>query len=374
MPGATSKNYGRFYGKNGSFADAQALWSEYSTQERVNEAHESSMGQLETEVLHDESLTSSDDTESVVPDDLPLELVGIEADKHKEDIHPLYDQFQSEIGNLGVFQESWDELQAAKQNIDYKLSFTHLTEKVRLTEEEEDLLAEFPDEEYRIAQDLRESAALARRLRALCQEKGVLGQHLSFNMTYLLHKFFPCDKDNPELGEDLDLLEKPEDTSSTLARPLFPRLLSQSAHLFGDFPVLPEQQLARVQDLPENDEHKPTLVQIAQEEVFLDRIFTDCNWKEPRNFVDRWLFHQLRSSSHVALTAFNTFEDTADSIDLVHWQERILDTWWDASLPISPPQDDSSIGQGDLSQPNSTIYAQEVYSMDNVVLRMLKAV
>jgi len=371
-----------------SLLGAQALWSEYGTLELNYEAQELALDHLEQEVVglemqffavlsqqqgvsDDQGIGTSSvqkNDKGAKEEDVPFDLKGIARDKPLEDIHPLYEEFQSAIGDFGLAQESWHELQAARQAIESKINITQHLEVTGLDEEEVDFLDNFSEDERQRAEDLRECQARVYHLKALCKERGIKRKHFSFQMVYLLHKFFPGDRDNPELAEDMDLPDNPEDYSHTIARPVFPRLLAQEPHLFGDFPILPGEALENAENLPESDKRKPALVHNAEEEAFLDRIFTDMPRKNTSAFIHRWLYHQLRLSPFMAHTLLNTLGEDAERVDVRAWEEEVLRTWWDDLRPSVGLPEASTVQYG-VSEESSSIFGMVLDLSDSKLIQ-----
>lgn len=340
-----------------SFADAQALRDEYTTQENLYEAREVVLDNLEgeLEVLETKffaglSQRAAADEESgegpnATPeppdhDDVPPELKGISRDGPPETIHPLYIRFQDAVGDFGLASESWHELLGARAEIEFKLTIDKHLEMERLDEEEMEFLSEYSEEEARLLKQLQEARSRVEHLRKLCVEQGVMRKHLPFQMVYVLRKHFPAeDDDEDDLGEDMELND---DAPSKLVkgarpRPFLWRLMSQEAHLFGEFPLLPPAALEVAKSLAPDDPRKQKRVRDAEEELFLYEIFSSCPAHDTSKFVSRWLLHQLRISPHMAHRWYNEATDE-DQVDPLAWQERVLGEWGrDDALPIKGP-------------------------------------
>ena len=347
-----------------SFADAQALRDEYTTQENHYEEREVVLDKLEGELelletkffagLSQRAGADGDreDTRNVnggssQQDDMPIELRGISPDGPKEEMHPIYSQFQDAVGDFGLASESWHELLGARAEIDFKLTIDKHLEMERLDEEELEFLEEYPEEEARRSKELQEARERVERLRRLCEEHGVMRKHLPFQVFYVLRKHFPtAEDDESDLDDDVDLLEN---THSRLvkpgrARPFLWRLMSQEAHLFGEEPVLPYKELdAAVEAAIPN----PKRIRDAEEEMFLWEIFSSCPAHDISEFISRWLLQQLRISPHMAHLWYLSATDEEKSHPLA-WQEEVLREWWqDDSLPIKGPEGSTRARDGE---------------------------
>ncbi|SPN98820.1 uncharacterized protein DNG_01861 [Cephalotrichum gorgonifer] len=334
-----------------SFAETEALRSEYATQENFYEAREVRLDELEVELVQSEtqfflglSQRTGADTRrvfSAAKSDsgrakVPLELMGISPDGPPEDIHPLYRQFQKAVGEFGLASESLHELLGARAEIDFKLTIDRHLEMERLDEEEREFLSEYEKEEKKRSTKLQKARGRVAYLRKACEDQGVMLRHLSFDMVYILRTHFPTEGDDgDDMGEDIVLGDNAS-PSTGLARPFLPRLMSQEAHLFGKFPVLPPEALEAAEGLPLDTPHRQMKVLRAQEEVELYHIFSSCPEHNVSAFVNRWLLHQLRISPHIGHLLYNLTmgeDDGMSNRELRQWQEYMLESWWGDDAP-----------------------------------------
>ncbi|KAL2105468.1 hypothetical protein VUR80DRAFT_8319 [Thermomyces stellatus] len=350
-----------------SFADAQALRDEYTTQENLYEAREVALDKLEAELElletkffaglsqragADEGREEARNSTPGPPghDNVPLELKGISPDGPPENIHPLYSKFQDAVGDFGLASESWHELLGARAEIEFKLTIDKHLEMERLDEEEIEFLSEYAEEEARRAKVLQEARWRVEHLRKLCVEQGVMRKHLPLEMVYVLHKHFPTEEDDEDdIGEDIDIVDNAPSklVKGGRARPFLWRLMSQEAHLFGEFPVLPPEALEAANSIPSHDPRKPTKVRDAEEELFLYGIFSSCPAHDTSEFVNRWLLHQLRISPHMAHLWYIAAADE-EQADPLAWQENVLREWWrDDALPIKGPEGSTRARDGE---------------------------
>lgn len=352
-----------------SFADAQALRDEYTTQENHYEAREVALDKLEweLEVLETKFFAGlsqravADEEREEAPnatpepsdhDDVPLDLKGISRDGPPESIHPLYSRFQDAVGDFGLASESWHELLGARAEIEFKLTIDKHLEMERLDEEETEFLSEYSEEEARRLKQLQEARSRVEHLRKLCVEQGVMRKHLPFQMVYVLRKHFPTeDDDDDDLGDDIELVDNAPSKlvkgARARARPFLWRLMSQEAHLFGEFPLLPPQALEVAKRLPSDDAQNRVRVRDAEEELYLYEIFSSCPAHDTSEFVNRWLLHQLRISPHMAHLWYNEATDE-EQADPLAWQEYVLGEWWqDDALPIRGPEGSTRARDGE---------------------------
>lgn len=344
-----------------SFADAQALRTEYTTHENNYESRELALDSLEAELLlletkfftglshragADGDRQGSPRTPSPPLDDadVPLELKGISPDGPQEVTHPLYKRFQDAVGDFNLASENWHDLLSARAGIDFKLTIDKHLGMERLEEEEIEFLDEFPEEETRRSEELQEARGTVERLRDVCVEQHVMRRHPPLHILYVLYKHFPMseDEDENDLGEDIDLSDGPPSqlVREKRARPFLWRLMSQEAHLFGKTPVLPPAALEAARKLPPDHAQREARIRDAEEEQFLHGIFSDCPAHNPAAFVNRWLFHQLRISPHMGHLLYN-MEDEDAELDILAWQEHVLGAWWDEDVPPAGPVEKS---------------------------------
>lgn len=352
-----------------SFADTQALRSEYTKHEIRYENRELALDDLEAELVlletkffsglsqragaADEEPSKRGPAPTPEPTDHmkgPLELRGISQDGPPENIHPLYRRFQDAVGNFGLATESWHDLLGARADIDFKLTISKHLEMDRLDEEELEFLSEYPEEEDRRSKELQEARRTVENLRKQCVERGAMRKHVPFHMAYVLRKHFPTEEDDEnDLGEDIVLGDDTPTKSARVARPFLSRLMSQEAHLLGDFPVLPEEALEAAEALHPDAPGRQIKLRDASEEMFLHRIFTDCPVHDSSAFVNRWLFHQLRRSAHMAHLVYNlVIGENQGRYPSEKWQEYLLETWWDDdALPMRGPDGSTRAHDGE---------------------------
>lgn len=265
---------------------------------------------------------------------MPLDLRGISSNGPREDLHPLYLELTSTIGDLENAKEEHDDLLFVKEQYDYDIEVKKTTGK-KLTEEEREFLAEFPSENVRMRNQVVELEASVKRLREKCEEKGVMRKHLSARMTQVLYPETPC--------EDLDLDDKEDILAnhSSLAHERFPELLSQPEHVLAEEgPYTPLGQLKVATKLPNEDAEKRTKVRLASKEYAIDRLMQDYETDSKADFVNRWLLHQLRTSPLNATLLHSTFvgSKSLKIRDFWRWQSDVLHYWWRDNTTVLPDE------------------------------------
>ncbi|GAB0134768.1 hypothetical protein EsDP_00003125 [Epichloe bromicola] len=121
---------------------------------------------------------STTDTRPGVDVDTPYELIGIQADKPLEDIHPLYVEFSAAVGDLENAKEDYRELLFVHSQYEDERSLCDSTGH-GLSADAETFLTEFPSDEARLKASISKLEDVAQRLKQLCQEKRVMKKHLS---------------------------------------------------------------------------------------------------------------------------------------------------------------------------------------------------
>lgn len=146
---------------------------------------------------------STTDARPRVDVNTPYELIGIQADRPLEDIHPLYVEFSAAVGDLENAKEDYRELLFVHSQYEDERNLGDSTGH-GLSADAETFLTEFPSDEERLKASIAKLQDVVQRLKQLCQEKRVMKKHLSVQLAYVLE---------PEMAyEDLDL----DDTAQIL--------------------------------------------------------------------------------------------------------------------------------------------------------------
>ncbi|PNY29518.1 Uncharacterized protein TCAP_00555 [Tolypocladium capitatum] len=264
------------------------------------------------------------ETESSSPSDLPLELRGISADKPSEDLHPLYVELTSAVGDLENAKEEYDDLLYVKDQHDYEAELKRTTGK-KTTADMEEFLDEFPAEEERMRAEVAQLEGRVERLKKMCEDKKVMRKHMSVRMAYALdpHTKF----DDMELEDRATILAR----HKTLAHPIFPELLSQPEHVLAEpEPLTSLQALRAATRLTDDDAQKRERQRLAAKEYSIDNPMQGPGTGGRGDFVNRWLLHQLRTSPLNVQLLHSTFISSRSLKirDLWRWQCDVMYYWW----------------------------------------------
>lgn len=186
------------------------------------------------------------------PLQVPFELMGISAEKPLEDLHPLYVELASAVGDLENAKEERQDLLYVKEEYEFESRLEDSTGK-KTTAEARDFFAEFPAEEARRTDEVNRLEAQVERLTKLCEAKKVMRKHMSVRMAYAL--------DPHTKFEDLELEGKASILTRrrSLAHGVFAEILSQPDHVLAEPEPLTSLQALRAaarepQDNAENRE------------------------------------------------------------------------------------------------------------------------
>ncbi|KAH7152905.1 hypothetical protein EDB81DRAFT_649013 [Dactylonectria macrodidyma] len=253
---------------------------------------------------------------------MPVDLKGISPDGPPEDLHPLYVELMSTVGDLGNAKEDYDDLLFLKEQYDYDLEMKRTTGKGDVDEEVTEFYTEFPEEQKRMTGNVKRLEAEVGRLKHICEVQGVMRRHMSSRVEYLLY---------PEREyEDVDLEETDviRERRPNLAHHKFPVLLSQPEHIMVPQTALEALKAAAM--LSEDNPDKRAKMQLASKEYAIDRLITDRETDSKAEFVDRWLLQQLRMSPMNAALLHSTFISSRSLKikDFWRWQSDVLHYWW----------------------------------------------
>jgi hypothetical protein len=256
--------------------------------------------------------------------------LGISPNGPSEDIHPLYQQLVSVIGDLGIAKESFADLNLQREQAVYEIDLRKNAGKPPSNEDIE-FMKEYPSElqeKRRRVEQLTEEVA---DLKRLCIERGVMKKHLSFKDALALYP----DNMVPDIGDDMSVDGLSD--LHTLANPQFPMLLSQPDHVLRKEPLTAYGDLKQAVSLAEDDADKAERLNIAEKEYGIQILLRDFKAGDKLDFICRWLLYQLRTSPLEAEFLHTTFEDYTKHkiMNRAQWQENVLHYWWK----------DSAVGQ-----------------------------
>ncbi|KAM5356416.1 hypothetical protein ACJ41O_003062 [Fusarium nematophilum] len=322
----------------------QALEGDYEELEVKLDEEEDELNTLETRffsllaVGHARALKPSSEVQPMHDEDkyakdMPNDLKGISRDGPLDDLHPLYVELMSTVGDRENAKEELEELLFVNEQHKGEMKMKKAA-GMELSEYEVEFFTEFPSDEQQMRATVARLEEEVARLRQLCEEKGVMRKHLSARVAYLLYP----QEGYEDLDLDLDLDMDMDDDSvmrehqSDLAHPKFPVLLSQPEHVLPEkgLPQTPRGALTTAAKLPNTDPSKPHRMQVASKEYAIDRLVVEYGEGGKGDFINRWLLHQLRRSSMSVLLLYKIFVNSqALKIrDLWRWQSDVLHYWW----------------------------------------------
>ncbi|PHH90301.1 hypothetical protein CDD83_4039 [Cordyceps sp. RAO-2017] len=258
------------------------------------------------------------------PSDVPYVLRGISADKPSEDLHPLYVELTSAMGDLENAKEEHQDLLYVKEQYEYEVRLKRTTGK-KTTAETEDFFREFPAEEAKMRAAVSRLEGRVERLKERCEAKRVMRKHMSVRMAYAL--------DPRTKFEDLEL----EDAGSilarhrTLAHAVYPEILSQPDHVLAEpEPLTSLQALRAAARLPDGEAGKRERQRRAGKEYSIDSLMQGEGADNRGDLVNRWLLQQLRQSPLNVHLLHSTFlaSRSLKIRDLWRWQHDVLYYWW----------------------------------------------
>ncbi|POR35736.1 Uncharacterized protein TPAR_04056 [Tolypocladium paradoxum] len=281
-------------------------------------------GQTKVERASPSEEVSSETESSCSPSDLPFELRGISADKPSEDLHPLYVELTSAVGDLENAKEEYDDLLYVKDQYEYEAELEKTTGK-KTTVDMEEFFDEFPAEEDRMKAEVCHLEDQVQYLKKLCESKRVMRKHMSVRMAFALdpHTKF----EDMELEDRVTILSR----HKTLAHPVFPELLSQPDHVLAEpEPWTSLQALRAATRLPDDDARKRDRQRLAAKEYSIDSLMQGAGTGGRGDFVNRWLLHQLRISPLNVRLLHSTFVSSRSLKirDMWRWQCDVMYYWW----------------------------------------------
>ncbi|KAF7542694.1 hypothetical protein G7Z17_g11362 [Cylindrodendrum hubeiense] len=254
---------------------------------------------------------------------MPVDLKGISPNGPPEDLHPLYVELMSTVGDLENAKEDYEDLLFIKEQYDYDLEMKRTTGMGGGEEEDvAEFCAEFPGEQQRMLGNVSKLEGAVDRLKHVCESQGVMRRHMSPRVEYLLYP--EREYEDMDLDETDTILEQ----RHNLAHDKFPVLLTQPDHIL--VPQTSLDALKAAATLLDNDVEKRGKMQLASKEYAIDKLIMDHENGGKADFVNRWLLQQLRTSSMNAALLHSTFMNSRSLKikDFWRWQSDVLHYWW----------------------------------------------
>ncbi|XP_044716350.1 uncharacterized protein HRG_09882 [Hirsutella rhossiliensis] len=292
------------------------------------------------------------EAESGPPSDVPYELRGISADKPSEDLHPLYVELTSAVGDLENAKEEYQDLLYVKEQYEFESKLKWSTGK-KTTAEADDFFAEFPAEEARMKDEVSRLENQVESLKQLCEAKKVMRKHMSLRMAYALdpHTRF----EELELEDKASILAR----KKSLAHAVFSEILSQPDHVLAEpEPLTSLQALRAAARLPQDNAENKERQRLAAKEYSIDNLTPGGEAGGRGDLVNRWLLQQLRQSPLNVQLLHSTFVASRSLRirDLWRWQRDAMYYWWRDST-MGPAEDTpkciTSVDSNDASCPGT---------------------
>lgn len=259
------------------------------------------------------------------PSDIPIDLLGIAAEKPLEDLHPHFVDLTLAIASLQNEREELSNLVETKKQCDAEVEVkTRVGQKI--PREILEFLTDFRTQEAMKQKEVASDEREVHRLRQICEQKDIMGKHLSIHMAVAL---------DPTLEfEDIRLDDQAAiiATHDSMAHKDFPTLLSQPDHLLADpMPLLPQRALRNAEELPRDDPRWPSMMHNAEKQCQIQQLMGGIERDEDKvGYINRWLLQDLRTSPLNAVLLHSTFVDTQtlQIRNISRWQNDVLRYWW----------------------------------------------
>ena len=322
--------------------DYHLLESEYEGLEEILDEEDGILSSLEVLFFgtlaahHNEhygqtSSVTSDEKTGVAPplesDNVPLELRGISPNGPSEEIHPLYADLTSALGDLQLAQEEFGDLLHLKDQTDEEMRVRTLTGQDETPEDIMEFLDEFSTEAPRRETVLVSCETEVQRLKMECEQQNVMRKHISVQMEFLLNPDDPV----PEEALDLQEEDEGENAKRNLAHHKFSDLLSQPDHLLSaPDPIGHVAALRAATKLSQDDVTRQDKVRTAAKEYNIMTLLQDFEPSAKWDFVNRWLLLNLRINPLNTVLLCSLFESgqSLTIVDLRRWQSDVLFWWW----------------------------------------------
>jgi len=283
----------------------------------------------------------------------------------ENDVHPLYKELLEAVGDRELAREHHEEIvthrertlydlerglhrERVKENPGYvlseaelkslKLSLDHIPAGpaqfrakfgVSIDPEELEFLQGYEREEKEVRKGLEEATQNVDRLRALCIEKGLMPKNPRYQEEVAIN--WP---DMSQQEGDISL-EDPTPSSTSLASPRFPILLSNPSHVLEL--LSPRSAADRVMKLPKDYPNVAQLRAECMKELGIDNLMKSVESKP--DYINQWLIHRLRTSPMEAELMYSISERTFRIVNPRRWQEDVLYFWRKDVAAIRSPDD-----------------------------------
>ncbi|KAI1391330.1 uncharacterized protein F4822DRAFT_396409 [Hypoxylon trugodes] len=281
-------------------------------------------------------------------------LRGITGDR-PEDIHPLFEELREASRNIQLAKELLVNTQMKRKALSAGKSHLLSPESIELLEKygdagkrralelkrlgvmsEDDIgmLQDYENLERTALFDIDHYTKEAMKLENECRERRVMPRNTPFQEAGF--GFNPVHTDDIHLGDGLFDRTFSKERPTTLAHPIFPKLLSNPAHLLERFPMTAKQSLRMTLSLPPKMPSRQKHIDEAAREVNIHSLLEEAGDGDKKGYINRWLLHKLHVSPMEAELLWSTFHTRLKVLNVDRWQQDVLHLWWKdqaANLP-----------------------------------------
>lgn len=287
----------------------------------------------------------------------------------ENDFHPLYKELLEAAGDRELVREHHEDIMTHRDRTLYdlerglhrervkekpgdvlseaeleslKLSLVHIPADpeqfrakfgVSIDPEELEFLQGYEREEKEVRRALEEATENVDRLRAMCVAKGLMPKNPRYQEEVAIATGSSWQNTLQQEG-DIDL-EDPAPSSTSLASPRFPILLSNPSHVLEL--LTPRGAAERVMKLPKDYPNVAQLRAECMKELGIDNLMKSVESKP--DYINQWLIHRLRTSPMEAELMYSVSERTFRIVNPRRWQEDVLYYWRKDSAAIRSPDD-----------------------------------
>lgn len=327
------------------FRELQATRTEYQVLEARYESLEDALSQAEFELESLERLflgklysplrptdstTLHDDMQEYEVPPSRMSLLGIPSAR-PEDVHPIYEDLMSAIGDLQLAQEHKEDLIMHKEAIQQgqenlkrieKYQGRELAAQTRqISDADLEFLRDYEVDERDAQNRIDRLAARVERLKKQCYDEDLIPKTAPFHEIY---SFQPDIRD--DLSIDLDL-EEDRDDDARLADQRFPLLLFNPSHILDEDLLTAQGALRKAVRLPAQDPARRLTIQAAKKECSIESLVVKFDDKNKSDFINRWLLHRLRTSRLEADLLYSVFSSCMKILNFDKWQADVLFYW-----------------------------------------------